>query len=204
MKVVVGTWWNPFAWARWGYDLSIGWGEHRWALGILFGVAVIEAIFFPVPPDILIIAICLSRPDRAVVATLIGAVGSVFGGIASYAIGYWAMDSVGTELIHTMGLQNGFERIQDVYRQWDFWAVFAAGFTPVPYKLFTLAAGAMSISFPWFVGASFVSRGLRYGIEAALLYYYGDRARIWIERRFNLLTLALMLLLILLIVVQRL
>ncbi len=143
-------------------------------------------------------ALCLALPSGAYRFALVATIGSVAGGIGGYAIGWGLWESVsGYFFLYIPGFTpHGFERVQGLFAEYDFWTVFAAGFTPIPYKIFTIASGVFNINFPVFVLASVISRGLRFFLVAALFYYLGRPARELIEKYFNLLTILFLFLLI--------
>ncbi len=194
---------NPLTWARGSYDWVLRQSETKYAFPVLMGLAFIEAVFFPIPPDIMVITMTLAVPRQAGRIALVCTVGSVLGGIAGFLLGAFAMESVGQPIVDMLHLQETFDSLGEVYREWGFWAVFVAGFTPIPYKIFTLAAGAFGLPFSGFVVASVVSRGLRYAIIAYMLKYFGESARSWIEKNFNALTLIFVLLLMILIALKK-
>ncbi|MEJ2217063.1 MAG: DedA family protein [Gemmatimonadota bacterium] len=180
------------------YDWVLSWAERPggpWALG---GLAFAESSFFPVPPDPLLIALSLGAPRRAFAFALICAVGSITGGIVGYGIG-WALWSVVGHFFFTYvpGVTPAaFETVRALYDRYDFWAVFTAGLTPIPYKVFTLSAGVFAISFPVFVLASALSRSARFFAIAALIFVFGARIQDFIDRYFDWLAWAFFILLV--------
>ena len=130
----------------------------------------------------------LGLPKRAFRFAAIATIGSVIGGLAGYAIGYGLMASVGQWILNVYHLQAQFDRIRELYLQYDVWAVGVAGFTPIPYKVFTIAAGAFDMDPLRFTVASIISRGARFFLVAALIYHYGATIKEFIDRYFNLLT----------------
>lgn len=163
---------------------------------MLFALAFAEASFFPIPPDVLLIALCLGRPRRALWYAAVSTAGSVLGGLAGYGIGYSLYDTVGRSILEFYGLTDKYERVQALYREYDVWAVGIAGFTPIPFKVFTVTAGVFGISLPGFVAASFVSRGLRFTLVAAILRRWGEPAREFLDRHLGILTILFALLLV--------
>ncbi len=165
----------------------------------LFILSFAEASFFPIPPDVLLIALCLGCKEKTIKFALICSIGSVLGGIAGYFIGYylWWNGSLYTSFAsfffnHIPGFSEKlFQNIQEQYNIYGFIITFTAGFSPIPYKIFTISAGAFDISFIKFVVASIISRSARFFLVAALLLKFGDKIRIFIERYFNSLTLIL-------------
>lgn len=177
-----------------GWVLSLA--HHRHAQVALFLLAFAESSFFPIPPDVLLIALALGLPSRALHLALITTAGSVLGGLAGYGIGYGLMASVGQWILEFYNLHEQFARIRELYLQYDIWAIAIAGFTPIPYKVFTIAAGAFEMD-PWrFTAASLVSRGARFYLVAGLIYYYGAPIKAFIDRYFNALTVLFVALLV--------
>jgi membrane protein YqaA with SNARE-associated domain len=169
------------------YDWVLSWAESRHGPAALGFLAFIESSVFPIPPDPLLVALALGKPRRAFWFATICAVGSVLGGIMGYLIG-WGLWAVVQD--HFFRFVPGvtpevFETVRDLYDRWDFWAVFVAGFTPLPYKVFTLAAGVFKISFPIFVFASITSRSARFFLLAGLIHFFGPGIQGFIDRYFD-------------------
>jgi membrane protein YqaA with SNARE-associated domain len=183
-------------WHRRLYHWVLSWAEHPQATWALFALAFAESSFFPIPPDVLLIALCLGQPRRAAWYALVCTTGSVLGGLAGYAIGMGLYESVGRPILEFYGLMEKYGEVQELYRRYDVWAVGIAGLTPIPYKAFTVTAGAFGISLPGFVAASIVGRGLRFGLVAALLRLWGEPAREFIDRHLGILTILFAVLLI--------
>jgi membrane protein YqaA with SNARE-associated domain len=160
-------------------------------VGVLGAVSFAESSFFPVPPDPLLMALCLGKPQRSYFFATVTSICSVVGGMLGYAIGFFLWQQVGAWfLAHVPGVSEAsFDRVGDLYRTYDFWAVFAAGFSPLPYKLFTLAGGVFEINFAVFLLASAVSRSARFFLEAFLLRRYGEPMQSFIERNLGWLSL---------------
>ena len=163
--------------------------ETKGAKSTLFILAFIEAIFLPVPPDLLLIPLALASRKNAFKFAAICTAGSVLGGAAAYLLGYFFMDIIGMRIIHFYGMESGYASMQTWYQQYDAWAVVASGLTPVPYKVATLAAGAFAISFPIFILASIGSRGLRFFVEATLIHLFEEKIHSFLLKRFNFLLL---------------
>ncbi|MBI4208759.1 MAG: DedA family protein [Deltaproteobacteria bacterium] len=179
------------------YDWVLQWGKHPQAVVALFILAVAESSFFPIPPDVLLIAICFSLTRRSFYFALICTIGSVIGGGIGYLIGYSFMDWIGRTILEWYGMGNRFDQIRDLYVRYDAWIVLTAAFTPIPYKIFTIAAGACSISLVPFFTASLIGRGGRFFLVAAFIYFCGERAKVILERYFNWITFGIIALLIL-------
>ncbi len=180
------------------YDWVLSWADRpggAWALG---GLAFAESSFFPVPPDPLLIALGLGKPRRALSFAAICTAGSVVGGIAGYAIGWAVWAAVGDFFFtYVPGVTpEAFERVRVLYDRYDFWAIFTAGLTPIPYKVFTLSSGVFSITFPVFLVASVLSRGARFFVVAGLIYVFGPSIQGFIDRYFDLLAWLFLVLLV--------
>jgi membrane protein YqaA with SNARE-associated domain len=180
------------------YDWMLSWADRKSGPAALFGISFAESSFFPIPPDPLLLALALGRPRKALLFGAICTAGSILGGALGYALGWFVWDAVGGFFFsHVPGVTpESFAVVQDWYRRWDFWAVFLAGFTPLPYKVFTLASGVFQISFPVFLLASSISRGARFFIISGLVYLYGRPIQRFIDRHFNRLAWAFGILLV--------
>ncbi|SLM31726.1 conserved membrane hypothetical protein [Desulfamplus magnetovallimortis] len=151
----------------------------------LFWLSFCESSFFPIPPDVLLIPLCVGAPSRSFRFALICSAGSVLGGIAGYVIGWQFMGIAGDKIFALYGLTDRVDYIGELFRQWDAWAVAIAGFTPIPYKLFTISAGIFKVNFLVFVISSACSRTLRFVLVAALIYFFGVGIRDYVEKYFN-------------------
>jgi len=178
------------------YDWVLHWAETPYGSWALFILAFAESSFFPIPPDILLIALAISIPAKSFRYALICSAGSVMGGMAGYIIGYQFMDIIGFRIIDFYGLTDKYDIISKLYNRYNAWAVGIAGFTPVPYKVFTISAGAFKINFPVFLIASIVSRSARFFLVGWLIYKFGAGVRSLIDRYFNLLACVFTILLI--------
>lgn len=158
----------------------------------LFGLAFLESSVFPIPPDVLLIALSLGRPELAFWFALVCAVGSILGGMGGYALGYYG----GRPLLMKMFDRTKIESVERYYDRYNAWAIGIAGLTPLPYKLFTVSGGAFAINFKTFVLASVVSRTARFMLVAGLIYFLGDKAKQFIEEYLNILTIAFVVLLV--------
>ncbi len=178
------------------YDWVLSWAEHPRAGTALFSLAFAEASFFPIPPDVLLIALSLSRPSKAFHWAMLCSAGSVFGGIAGYYLGWQFMAAIGQKILAFYHLTDKYSAVQALYQQYDAWAVAMAGFTPLPYKLFTITAGAFDINFPTFLVASMLSRSARFFLVAGLIHFFGPAVRHFLDKYFNICTVAFFILLI--------
>lgn len=178
------------------YNRCMEWIQTPTGIWALFFIAVAESSFFPIPPDVFLIALCIAAPKKSMRFAMVCAAGSVIGGMLGYGLGYGFMDTLGQRVLDWYGLQEKYEVVQALYQKYDVWAVGAAGFTPLPYKLFTITAGAFKLNFPTFVLASCISRSARFFLVAGLIYKFGPRVQYFINRYFNLLTIIFLVLLI--------
>lgn len=187
------------------YDWVISLSNSKNAKISLGFISYCEAIFFPIPPDVLFIPLCLGKKKNILSFFIICSFCSILGGITGYLIGYsiWWDDfkqfSIIAEafFLYIPGFsESGFYSLKSQYDLYGFWIIFTAGFTPIPYKIFTISAGAFSISLPIFIIASGISRSLRFLILAILLYKFGENIRDFIERYFNLLAVIFTLILL--------
>jgi len=203
----------PFRWSRQMYDWMLSWGKSRHGGKALFFLSMAEASFFPIPPDALLIALCMGTHKRWARFALICSAGSIIGGVLGYLIGWGAYDLIGQKIVAFIASLSGSnpEELLGVAQYWfdekevygmhvGAWAVGIAGFTPIPYKIFTIAAGFFKMSFPVFLIASAISRSLRFFVVAGLigLLYkkFGSRIEQFIDRYFNPLAIAFVILLV--------
>ena len=178
------------------YNWTLEWAKRPRAIFALFVLAFAEASFFPIPPDALLVVMALALPSRAFWYALVCSVGSVLGGCFGYVIGYQLFEHVGEPIINFYGLWDQFNYVSQRFHENAFAAITVAGFTPIPYKLFTIAAGVCRVDFSTLVLASILSRSARFFAEAVLIYFFGEKVKVFIERYFNLLTVAFVVLLI--------
>jgi len=178
------------------YDWVLHWAQTPYCIWALFLLAFAESSFFPIPPDVLLIAICVARPERSFRYALACSVGSVLGACLGYLIGWQFMASVGNRIVAFYGLSDKVAYIETLYNTYDAWAVGIAGFTPIPYKVFTIAAGMFKINFTVFVLASLVSRSARFFLVGGLIYLFGPRIQYYIDRYFDLLAITFTVLLV--------
>ena len=184
-------------WVRRLYDWVLHWAETPYGAPALFLLAVVESSIFPVPPDVLLLALCIAVPLKSYHFALLAATGSVLGGIFGYGIGLGLWEILAPSFFQYIPgfTQEVFQKVQGYFSAYDFWTVFVAGFTPIPYKVITIGAGVFQINFPIFVLASAISRGLRFFMVAWLIRRYGLAMRQFVEKYFNLLTWLLLVLL---------
>jgi len=181
---------NAISMLRRLYDWAMRMAQHERAPLILFWVAFVESSVFPIPPDIMLIPMVLARRAKAWVYATIATAGSVLGGLAGYAIGYFLFEYVGLPILTVYGYADRFAETADLFRQWGVWILIAKGWTPFPYKVLTIAAGAFKMDLLAFLLASIVARAMRFYLVAALLFWFGEPIRDFIERRLSLVTTA--------------
>jgi membrane protein YqaA with SNARE-associated domain len=188
----------PRRWLQAAYDWTLHWAETRQSLVALFLIAVAESSVFPIPPDVLLIAIVAARRDWWARAAAVCSAGSVLGGAIGYAIGAGLMATVGQRVVDFYSAQGHWDRVVGIYQgEWGVWFLAAAAFTPIPYKVATLAAGATAMPFVAFVGVSLVGRSARFFLVAAILRVFGQPVRCAVELHFDKVALAFLILLVL-------
>ena len=174
------------------YARTLELAASRHALWWLFVLAVAEASFFPVPVEALLLPMMFATPSRAWFLALVATFASVAGGIAGYAIGLLLHDTVAWPVLEFYGHAEAYTDYATLYNEWGAWIVFAGGFTPIPYKVVTIVSGAVHLDIWVFVAACAVSRGLRFAIEAVLLWRFGAPMRGLVERHLTLAGLAVL------------
>lgn len=168
-----------------------------YAFQALFIISFIEASFFPLPPDILLLAIAISAPKLGFKAAFWCAVGSVIGGIGGYYIGWGLMETVGYRIIDLYHAQAAWAKIVEAYNsELGIWFLAIASFTPIPYKVATIAAGAVQMDFFPFVAVSAIGRSARFFLVGGLIYYMGPAIKIFIDKYFDKLSIAFVVLLV--------
>jgi membrane protein YqaA with SNARE-associated domain len=155
------------------YDRVILWSRHRHAQRYLVALSFAESSFFPIPPDVMLAPMTLAQPHRAWRLALATTLASVLGGIAGYAIGWFAFDAI-EPWLREYGYWEQYQSATEQFAKWGFFAVLVAGFSPIPYKVFTIAAGALQLFLPLFIVASFIGRGARFFLVAGLLRWGGE------------------------------
>lgn len=178
------------------YDWVLHWAETPYGGWALFLLAFSESSFFPVPPDVLLIALAVGKPEKSLKYAAICTAGSILGGVAGYIIGWQFMAAVGEKIVDFYGLTEKVAYIETLYNRYDAWAVGIAGFTPIPYKVFTITAGAFKINFLVFFMASMVSRAARFFIVGTLIYAFGPKIQAFIDKYFNILVVVFTILLV--------
>jgi membrane protein YqaA with SNARE-associated domain len=177
------------------YDWTLSWADRPGGTWALFSLSVAESSFFPIPPDVLLIALAIGKPKRAMWFAFVCTIGSVIGGMIGYYIGFSLFEQIGRPVLEFYNATGKFDEVGQLYRDNLVLALGTAGFTPIPYKVFTIAGGAFAVPFVPFVLVSMVSRAMRFFLVAGLIYVIGPRAKTFIDKYFNLLTIAFVVLL---------
>ncbi len=187
------------------YHWLMQWAETPYAGIVLFFWALAESSFFPIPPDAFLIALVIAARHKAFRFALMCSIASVIGGAIGYGIGHWLWWN-GAEVYSSLAQfffnnipgfnEHQFLTVRELYEKWNFWVVFTAGFTPIPYKVITISAGAFKINFPIFLIASGISRSARFFLVAGLLWYFGEPIRKFIDRYLGWISIAFVVLLI--------
>lgn len=163
------------------YRLAMTWSRHPRAPWYLGGLSFAESSFFPVPPDVMLAPMSLANPRRAMAFALLTTLTSVAGGLFGYAIGLFAIDAI-LPWLQESRYWPAYETAVAWFDEWGVWAVLIAGFSPIPYKVFTIAAGALSMALLPFTIASLVGRGLRFFLVAGLMAWGGERMEAMLQR----------------------
>ncbi|TPH19335.1 YqaA family protein [Litorilituus lipolyticus] len=167
------------------YDWTLKWAEHKFAPAMLSVITFAESVFFPIPPDVLLAPMVLAKPKRAWHLATLTTVSSIIGGMVGYLLGYWMFEPWIQPLITEFGYQEKFDVAMDWFATWGVWVVFIAGFSPIPYKLFTVSAGFLHMAFLPFLLASAIGRGMRFFLVAGLIKWGGatmeKKLRQWVD-----------------------
>ena len=183
-------WWHLH---RRVYDWTLAWAYRPSATWALCCLSFAESSFFPVPPDVLLMPLALGNPRKWFRYALLCSLASVLGGVAGYLIGWGLWQAISEHVFRWFAWAGfspeKFEQVRQAYDKWDFWVVFTAGFTPIPYKLITVTAGVFKINFPMFLLASAVGRASRFFLVAGMMRIFGPRITPFIDKYFNWLAL---------------
>jgi len=177
---------GPMGWIRRCYDWVLSWANTPYGAPALFILAFAESSFFPIPPDVLLIALAVAAPTRAFRFAAICTAGSLIGGCVGYGIGMWGMEAIGQPIVDAYNGQEVWDKIILWYDEYGFYGILLAAITPIPYKIFTIASGAAGFAFAPFIVASAIGRSFRFFLVAALIRKFGPSIKGWIDRRFNL------------------
>jgi membrane protein YqaA with SNARE-associated domain len=173
------------------YDWMLSWADSPYGVPALFCLAFAESSFFPLPPDVLLIALALGNPGNAWLYATVATVGSVLGGAFGYGIGWYG----GRPVLKKIMGQERVDVVHNYFQRYEAWAILIAGFTPIPYKIFTIGAGAFFVDFKTFMMASVVSRGARFFLVAGAIQLFGPWIKEMIEKYFNLFSIGFIVLL---------
>lgn len=167
------------------YDWTLKWAEHKFAPVMLSLLTFAESVFFPIPPDILLAPMVLAKPQKAWHLATLTTVSSILGGMVGYLLGYLMFEPWIQPLITEFGYQQRFDIAMNWFSEWGVWVVFIAGFSPIPYKLFTVSAGFLQMAFLPFLIASAIGRGMRFFLVSGLIKWGGKametKLRQWID-----------------------
>ena len=168
------------------YEMVLVWSKHRLAPVYLSILSFAESVFFFIPPDVMLAPMALSKPEKAWRFAFYTSVASVLGGMVGYLLGSLLFEPVVQPLLVSMGYEHKFATISEWFEEWGIWVVFLAGFSPIPYKLFTITAGVLQMAFLPFVIVSAISRSLRFYLVAGLMKWGGkpmeDKLRLYVDR----------------------
>lgn len=178
------------------YDDIVRLSGHPQAIWALAGIAFIESSVFPIPPDILLIPMCIAERRKSFLYAAVCTVASVLGGLLGYAIGYALYDTLGQRIIEFYGMSAGFADMKAKYAEYGGWIIFAKGLTPFPFKIITILSGVMQLSLAVFIPASIACRALRFFIVAGLLWKFGAPIQTFIEKYLGWVTFAFLVILI--------
>jgi len=187
----------PRRWLRSLYDWTMHWADTPQSTAALFLIALAESSFFPIPPDVLLIAIVASNARRWAQAALVCSAGSLVGAVVGYWIGWAFMTTLGQRIVDFYSAQEAWDQVVALYNgPWGLWFLAGAAFTPIPYKVATIAAGATHLPLAPFLVISLVGRAGRFFLVAGILRVFGSRIRTTLERNFDLAALAFFVLLV--------
>jgi membrane protein YqaA with SNARE-associated domain len=178
------------------YAWVLGWANTPYGTPALFFIAFAESSFFPIPPDVLQIALSVSRPKRALFYAAVATIASVLGGVLGWYIGFALWDAIGEWFFaHVPGFtRETFQLVENKYNDHAFMALFGAAFTPIPYKVFTIAGGVFHVALPTLIFASVLGRGARFFLVGTLIFFFGARVKVFLEKYFEIVTIALLVL----------
>ena len=178
------------------YKWTLEKAEHKYSAWILGLVSFAESSFFPIPPDILLIPMVIAKRVMAWTYAFICTFSSVLGGMVGYGIGYFFYNSIGIIIIDVYHLSNSFSTFESYYNQYGILIVLGAGFTPFPFKFITIASGVFNLNILLFIITAVVARGLRFYLIAGLLFVFGEKIKVLIDKYFNILAILFFILLI--------
>lgn len=178
------------------YDWTLALSAHRhagWALG---GVSFVESSVFPIPPDVMLIPMCIADRKKSFRYATICTISSVFGGFLGYAIGYFLYETIGQQIVEFYGAADKVAELQVKYDEWGGWIILAKGMTPFPYKILTILSGVLHMNLAVFAAASVAARAMRFYLVAALIWKFGAPIQAFVEKYLGWCTLVFLILLI--------
>ena len=178
------------------YNWTLEKAQHKNAKWYLSLISFAESSFFPIPPDILLIPMALASKTKALFYAFICTLSSVLGGMFGYAIGYFFFNSIGLYIVEFYHLESSFSIFENYYKEFGILIVLGAGITPFPYKFITIASGVFGLNIYLFVIVSIIGRGLRFYLIAILLYFFGEKIKLFIDKYFNILSITFFILLV--------
>ena len=178
------------------YNWTLNKAEHKYSTWILSIVAFAESSFFLIPPDILLIPMIIAKRVKAWTYAFICTFSSVLGGVAGYAIGYFFYSSIGVLIINAYNLSGSFNTFENYYNEYGILIVLGAGFTPFPFKFITIASGVFNLNIFLFIITAIIARGLRFYLLAGLLFVFGEKIKVLIDKYFNMLAILFFILLV--------
>ncbi len=196
-KIAQGLHFYSFGALKRLYLWVLSWAESKYSTYALAVLAFIESSFFPIPPDVLQIALSIAKPKRSYWYAFIALIFSVLGGILGYFIGTFLFESIGKGIIYSLGYEQQFTQVGELFKANAFIAIVAAALTPIPYKVFTIAAGVWQVGLFPLIAASILGRGLRFFTVATLTYFFGEKVKVFIDKYFNWLSVGLLALVVL-------
>ncbi len=179
------------------YIWVLSWAESKYGSVALCLLAFMESSFFPIPPDVLQIALSVSKPKKSFYYAFLASVFSILGGILGYFIGLFLFESIGKFIINGLGYEQQFQFVGELFKQNAFLAILGAAFTPIPYKIFTIASGFWQVGLEILIIASVIGRSARFFFVATLMYFFGQRVKEFIEKYFNLLSFLIFIMIVL-------
>ncbi len=185
------------------YNRVISWAQHRHASYYLTGTSVAESSFFPVPVDVLLAPMVLARRDKAWWYAMLATVGSVAGAVIGYYIGLFLFDQVAQPIIEFYHFQEKFIYVQTLFEKYGIWIIFIAGFSPIPYKIFTITAGVVGMPVLQFILTSLVARGARFYLVAGLIYAGGDKIEDVLKKRVEQIGWATVVIIVLAVIIYK-
>ncbi len=186
------------------YNRVISWARHPHASYYLTGTSIAESSFFPVPVDVLLAPMVLARRDKAWWYASLSTIGSVVGAVIGYYIGLFLFDQVAQPIINFYHFQEKFAYVQELFNEYGVWIIFIAGFSPIPYKIFTITAGVVGMPLLPFILTSLVARGARFFLVAGLVYAGGDKIDAVLEKRVEQIGWASVIIIVLAIIIYKL